>query len=115
MCGICGIFQPGKDNSLLIKDMCDILQHRGPDSMGSYINNDVSLGHRRLSIIDLNTGDQPIFNEDKSIVVIFNGEIYNFLDIKKELINKGHNFYTNSDTEILVHAYEEYGLSLIHI
>ena len=113
MCGICGIIQPGKDNSRLINDMCDMLQHRGPDSSGTFIKGDVSLGHRRLSIIDFNTGDQPIFNEDKSIVVMFNGEIYNFQDFKNDLIQKGHAFYTTSDTEILVHAYEEYGLDFL--
>ena len=113
MCGICGIIQPRKDNSRLINNMCDILQHRGPDSSGTFIKGDVALGHRRLSIIDLNTGDQPIFNENKSVLVMFNGEIYNFQDFKNDLIQKGHDFYTTSDTEILVHAYEEYGLDFL--
>lgn len=113
MCGICGIVQPGNDNIQLISDMTDLLQHRGPDSSGTYIKGNVSLGHRRLSIIDLNTGDQPIYNEDKSIVVIFNGELYNFQEFKDDLLDKGHKFYTTSDTEILVHAYEEYGLDFL--
>jgi asparagine synthase (glutamine-hydrolysing) len=93
--------------------MCNILHHRGPDSDGFFHNDDVVLGHRRLSIIDLTTGDQPIYNEDRSIVTVFNGEIYNFKDFKSELVKKGHKFYTHSDTEILVHCYEEYGLDFL--
>jgi asparagine synthase (glutamine-hydrolysing) len=93
--------------------MCDIIRHRGPDKDGIYQNGNIYLGHRRLSIIDLNTGDQPIYNEDKSVVVVFNGEIYNFQEFKNHLIKKGHQFYTESDTEILVHCYEEYGLSFL--
>lgn len=104
MCGICGF--NWEDRSLLQK-MNSILEHRGPDDHGYYFNRNISLGHRRLSIIDLKTGKQPIYNEDKTIVVIFNGEIYNYQEIKQELIN--HRFYTNTDTEVLVHAYEEYG------
>ncbi|MGD9488333.1 MAG: asparagine synthase (glutamine-hydrolyzing) [Calditrichaceae bacterium] len=113
MCGICGIIENGKDNRQLITDMCDMMAHRGPDNSGYYNNGAVTLGHRRLSIIDLNTGDQPIFNEDKSVVIVFNGEIYNFQSIKDRLIEKGHKFLTTSDTETLVHCYEEYGLDFI--
>ncbi len=107
MCGICG-FTGLKDNALL-KRMIRILAHRGPDDTGYYENEHVSLGHCRLSIIDLAGGHQPIYNEDKSICVVYNGEIYNFPEIKRKLEAKGHKFYTSSDTEILVHLYEEYG------
>ena len=107
MCGIVGVY--GLSDKYLIKRMCDKMVHRGPDEHGYYIDDYVSLGMRRLSIIDLFTGKQPIFNEDGSIVVIFNGEIYNFKEIKLELERKGHRFYTNTDTEVIVHAYEEFG------
>jgi asparagine synthase (glutamine-hydrolysing) len=113
MCGICGVIEPGKDNKALVKHMTDLIEHRGPDSEGVFSVDDICFGHRRLSIIDLKTGDQPMFNEDRSIVVIFNGEIYNFLDFKNSLEQKGHQFRTKSDTEILVHAYEEYGTSFL--
>jgi len=113
MCGICGIVGQGDNNHIIVKKMCDIIRHRGPDSDGIYQDRDVFLGHRRLSIIDLQTGDQPIYNEDKSVVVVFNGEIYNFQEFKDRLLEKGHRFYTQSDTEILVHCYEEYGLSFL--
>ena len=112
MCGIAGIFSPRKiiknQKSILI-NMVEALRHRGPDENGFYIDKRIGLGHSRLSIIDLSGGQQPIFNEDKSIVVIFNGEIYNYPELTEELESKGHRFYTHSDTEVLVHAYEEYG------
>ncbi len=111
MCGICGIVEKNKDNTSLMTDMLAIIKHRGPDDFSVYSNGDFCLGHRRLSIIDLSTGSQPIYNEDKSICVVFNGEIYNFREHKDELLAKGHTFYTTSDTEILVHLYEEYGTS----
>ena len=88
--------------------MADRIIHRGPDEEGYYVDDDVALGHRRLSIIDLSNGKQPMFNEDGSIAVVYNGEIYNFQEIREDLVNKGHSFKTNSDTEILVHGYEEY-------
>ena len=114
MCGICGIAGGGAENrKQIVEQMCDLLHHRGPDSAGYYQHEYICLGHRRLSIIDLVTGDQPVYNEDKTIVVVFNGEIYNFKEIRSELIKKGHSFYTASDTEILVHGYEEYGLSFL--
>ncbi len=87
---------------------------RGPDGEGVFIDNNVALAMRRLAIIDLNTGDQPIYNENKNIVVVFNGEIYNFKELKEELIKKGHKFYTNSDTEIIVHLYEEHGENFVN-
>jgi len=106
MCGIVGFTF---EDPVLIKRMCDILQHRGPDDEGYYIDSCISLGNRRLSIIDLKTGHQPIYNEDESIVVVHNGEIYNFMELRNELERIGHKFYTNSDTEVIVHAYEEWG------
>lgn len=109
MCGIAGYFLKEKILKDNIKTMTKCLSHRGPDGEGYFIEDNVALGHKRLSIIDLKTGDQPIFNEDKSVVVIFNGEIYNFKELKSELQSKGHKFYTNSDTEVLVHLYEGNG------
>lgn len=111
MCGIAGIF--GLRDEARIKRMCDVMQHRGPDGEGFYYDDKVSLGMRRLSIIDLWTGDQPIYNEDKSIVIIFNGEIYNYRKVRKQLEEKGHRFYTNSDTESIIHLYEEYGIDCV--
>ena len=113
MCGICGISEKNKDNGSLMVDMIKIIAHRGPDDYSVFSMDDICLGHRRLAIIDLNTGNQPIFNEDKSICVIFNGELYNYREIKADLLAKGHTFYTESDTEILVHSYEEYGLDFL--
>lgn len=107
LCGICGIV--GISDKELIKKMCDVIEHRGPDDHGYFIDDDVCLGNRRLSIIDIAEGHQPIHNEDESIWITFNGEIYNFLELKKELEKKGHKFYTNCDTEAIVHCYEEYG------
>lgn len=110
MCGFVGFIDKlNKDEKQkTIKLMADRIIHRGPDQEGYYIDDNIALGHRRLSIIDLASGTQPMFNEDKSIVVVFNGEIYNYQEIKKELETKGHEFKTNSDTEVLVHGYEEY-------
>ncbi|MCJ7664701.1 MAG: asparagine synthase (glutamine-hydrolyzing) [Desulfobacterales bacterium] len=91
----------------ILKKMTTTLQHRGPDDDGYYTNDGIALGHRRLSIIDLDTGKQPIHNEDKTVYVVFNGEIYNFPELKKGLEERGHRFYTKTDTEVLVHLYEE--------
>jgi len=113
MCGICGIVDQNENNHRLITEMADLLRHRGPEKAGYFHHSGVSLGHRRLSIIDLNTGDQPIYNEDRTIVVVFNGELYNFQEIKNDLIRRGHHFYTTSDTEILVHCYEQHGLDYL--
>ncbi len=110
MCGICGFI--GFKDEVLLYGMTDILKHRGPDDTGDYQDAAISLGHCRLSIIDLATGQQPIHNEDKSLWVVYNGEIYNFPELKKDLVSKGHKFYTASDTEVLVHLYEEYGDAL---
>lgn len=111
MCGIAGIAglngQPVSRQEL--KQMCDALTHRGPDDEGYYVGNGIGLGHRRLSIIDLDTGHQPVRNEDGNIRVIFNGEIYNYREVRQDLKRRGHSFYTSSDTETIVHLYEEYG------
>ncbi len=117
MCGICGIVNiKGNDvQSDVLARMTDAMSHRGPDDRGLFIKDSAGLGHRRLSIIDLNSGHQPMFNEDKSVATVFNGEIYNYREIRSNLINKGHIFKTNSDTEVIVHAYEEFGLECIDI
>jgi asparagine synthase (glutamine-hydrolysing) len=112
MCGITGIFSSGNkplDLSPLVERMTDAVSHRGPDDDGYHIDSMCALGHRRLSIIDLKSGHQPIYNEDRSVCVVFNGEIYNFQQIRKQLIELGHTFITNSDTETIVHAYEAWG------
>ena len=114
MCGINGFLQfdnKFKTNEIekIIKKMNKSIISRGPDDEGIYINKNIGLGMRRLSIIDLKTGNQPIFNEDGSMVIIFNGELYNYKDLKIDLINKGHLFKTTTDTEVVLHAYEEYG------
>lgn len=117
MCGICGKISLSQKriNKKEIKKMSDILAHRGPDGEGFYISPDkkVGLGHRRLAIIDLKTGDQPMSNEDGTCWVAFNGEIYNFLQIRKDLKKRGHIFKTKSDTEVIIHAYEEYGFDCL--
>jgi asparagine synthase (glutamine-hydrolysing) len=115
MCGICGILDYNKNrisDKKNIQNMCDKLQHRGPDDEGIYINNKFPLaafGHRRLSIIDLNTGHQPMSNEDNSLWLVINGEIYNFLSLRKELKDRGHRFKTNTDSEVVLHLYEDFG------
>jgi len=109
MCGICGKVDVKGVEPSEIQTMMDVLAHRGPDGHGFYVNGAVGLGHRRLSIIDLRTGDQPVSNEDGSIWITFNGEIYNYRDLRKQLLHLGHVFRTRSDTEVIVHLYEEYG------
>lgn len=111
MCGICGF--SGFQDEKLLNSMCDILGHRGPDDSGTYFDDSVSLGHRRLSIIDLDSGKQPIHNEDESVWIVFNGEIYNYSGMRDELEKRGHKFYTDTDTEVIVHSYEEYGISCV--
>ena len=112
MCGICGIVNFNATDPVdrsLVQRMADAQAHRGPDDHGYFVEGNAGLGHRRLSIIDLSGGKQPIFNEDGSVVVVFNGEIYNYADLTGNLVAKGHTFATRSDTETIVHAYEEYG------
>lgn len=107
MCSICGVY--GFEDKNLLKKMCGVTIHRGPDDHGFFFDKDISLGHRRLSIIDLKTGHQPIHNEDESIWIVYNGEIYNFRELRAQLEKTGHRFYTSSDTEVIIHAYEEFG------
>ena len=109
MCGFVGFVDKSKNKKKIIKDMADIIKHRGPDSDGYYVNDDVALGFRRLSIIDLSGGTQPIYSKDKSKVIVFNGEIYNYKEIKEKLLKKGYVFSTKTDTEVILHGYEEYG------
>ncbi len=114
MCGIVGFSCPNDNAETILSEMMERIRHRGPDSGGMYLNEDIALGHRRLSIIDITEqGDQPIFNEDRSMVLIFNGEIYNYQDIKTELLAAGHIFKTETDSEVLIHGYEEYGCELL--
>src|SRR5438132_5716727 len=112
MCGIAGIFNY-KDAAPVdppdLKHMADTIVHRGPDDEGFYITPRLGLAHRRLSIIDLKTGHQPMFNEDGSVVIVFNGEIYKHEELRRDLEAKGHSFKTRSDTEAIIHAFEEYG------
>lgn len=112
MCGIVGFVSQEKKKKEIIKKMADRIKHRGPDGEGYYIDEDVALGHRRLSIIDLSTGDQPIYNENEQMVIVFNGEIYNYIELRDELKKQNHEFKTSSDTEILIHGYEEWGSDL---
>lgn len=117
MCGITGIASFNSNRVLefqQLQKMCDTLIHRGPDDEGLEISNGVGLGMRRLSIIDLSGGRQPMYNEDHTVRVVFNGEIYNFREMRAELESYGHKFITSSDTEVIVHAYEEYGRSFVN-
>ena len=112
MCGIAGIFHPSavhQTEQLLLKSMISRIEHRGPDGCGYYSDADIGLAHARLSIIDIIGGTQPIHNENKTVWVVFNGEIFNYVELREELELKGHQFYTKTDTEVIVHLYEEYG------
>ncbi len=118
MCGITGLYDmtgQGRIDPALLERMSDTLIHRGPDDFGHYLDERLGFGFRRLSIIDLSSGNQPMFNEDKSIVSVCNGEIYNYKELRDRLISKGHRFYTNCDVEILVHLYEEYGTEFLNL
>ncbi len=115
MCGLCGFTGEVIDRDDAIKNMTDVITHRGPDSSGIYSDGKISMGFRRLSIIDIaSTGDQPIYNEDKTLVLMFNGEIYNYQELRKTLIEKGHRFYTQTDSEVLVHGFEEWHEELLN-
>ena len=113
MCGIAGFVGARADMQEILQKMTDRIAHRGPDGEGHYIDGPVALGHRRLSIIDLEGGRQPMFNEDGSLAVVFNGEIYNFQPLREELIAAGHTFATRCDTEVLLHGYEQWGRELL--
>ena len=114
MCGLCGFTGEVIDRDEVLKNMTDVITHRGPDSVGYYKDSRISMGFRRLSIIDLEGGHQPIYNEDKSLVLMFNGEIYNHPELREELKACGHTFYTNTDSEVLVHGFEEWGEKLLN-
>lgn len=110
MCGIAGFVDKTiKNKEKVIKDMAERIKYRGPDGEGYFIDDDVALAHRRLAIIDLSSGGQPQYNEDKSLVIVFNGEIYNFVELKSELKKSGHKFTNKSDTEVIIHGYEQWG------
>ena len=113
MCGIAGFVGARADMQEILQKMTDRIAHRGPDGEGHYIDGPAALGHRRLSIIDLEGGRQPMFNEDGSLAVVFNGEIYNFQPLREELIAAGHTFATRCDTEVLLHGYEQWGRELL--
>ena len=113
MCGFVGFTGEVNNSNEVLKNMLDTIVHRGPDSAGTYNDKEVSIGFRRLSIVDLANGSQPMFNEDNSLVLVFNGEIYNSKVIREELIKNGHIFKTTTDSEILLHGYEEYGENLL--
>jgi asparagine synthase (glutamine-hydrolysing) len=112
MCGICGKLNFNRQkpvDQVLIRQMMDMIQHRGPDGSGEFLSGPIGLGHRRLTIIDLNTGSQPMSNEDGTVWVVYNGEIYNFHELRRELEGRGHQFKSTTDTEVIVHLYEELG------
>ena len=114
MCGFAGFVGKVEDRETVLVNMMDTIIHRGPDSAGKYVDEDAALGFRRLSIIDLSSvGDQPLYNEDKSMVLVFNGEIYNYQELRKELIEAGHVFVSNTDSETLIHGYEQWGEKLV--
>lgn len=116
MCGFCGFVDKTKKDkkAKIIKEMSNRIIHRGPDSDGYLVDDNVALGFRRLAIIDVQGGTQPIYNEDKTVAVMFNGEIYNFQELREELKKKGHKFKTNTDTEVIVHGYEEYDTDIFN-
>lgn len=115
MCGICGVYNldGATVNRHILKRMNSTLVHRGPDDEGYYVDGNIGLGHRRLSIIDLSTGQQPIFNEDKTKAIVFNGEIYNFAELRNEMEKQGHRFETKTDTEVILHGYEQWGTDCV--
>src|SRR5439155_9858851 len=121
MCGIAGFVESpfvaaplhADEGRALVHRMCEVIRHRGPDDEGLLVGDGVALGMRRLSIIDLSTGNQPIHNEDGTVWIVYNGEVYNFRELRSQLESLGHRFYTATDTEAIVHAYEEWGTGAI--
>src|SRR5215813_1562363 len=121
MCGIAGFVESSDVRSPfsrerasgLVHQMCKAIRHRGPDDEGVLVEPGMAFGMRRLSIIDVATGHQPIHNEDQSVSIVFNGEIYNFRELRCDLETRGHRFYTGTDTEVIVHAYEQWGKDAI--
>ena len=113
MCGICGFTGQNVDRGQVLTDMMNLIIHRGPDGAGQYMDDEIAMGFRRLSIIDLEGGDQPMRTEDGRLVITFNGEIYNYRELREELKGRGHSFRTRSDTEVLLHGYSEYGVKIL--
>src|SRR5450631_4678416 len=116
MCGIAGIVSTAagqRIDAATIHRMCQAIVHRGPDDEGIFVKDGTGLGMRRLSVIDLSGGHQPVFNEDRSAWIVYNGEIYNFPELRPELEKRGHRFYTKSDTEVIIHLYEEMGADCV--
>ncbi|MGB9085455.1 MAG: asparagine synthase (glutamine-hydrolyzing), partial [Terriglobales bacterium] len=116
MCGIAGVVSASRESNIseaLVRHMCDQIMYRGPDDEGIYVADGAGLGMRRLSIIDLSGGHQPVFNEDRNAWIVFNGEIYNFPELRPELESRGHRFYTKTDTEVIIHLYEEMGADCV--
>ena len=114
MCGFVGFTNYIKDDGTVLNSMMDTIVHRGPDSAGMYVDGDIALGFRRLSIIDLEHGNQPMLNEDESCVLVFNGEIYNFKQLREELLMQGHTFKTNADSEVVLHGFEQWGEEVVN-
>jgi asparagine synthase (glutamine-hydrolysing) len=114
MCGIAGIVSAGAPDAGLVRRMCEAMVHRGPDGVGFHDDEHATLGMRRLAIIDVAGGDQPVYNEDRTVAAVFNGELYNFGELRESLRERGHRFTTQGDTECLVHLYEQYGDDLVH-
>ncbi len=115
MCGFVGFTNNIENAGQVVEDMMDAIRHRGPDAGGKYVDADIALGHRRLSIIDVSVqGNQPLYSEDGNLVLCFNGEIYNFMDIRRDLEAKGYHFATNTDSEVLIYGYREYGTELLN-
>src|SRR5271155_753611 len=116
MCGIAGVVSATRESSIteaLVHHMCNQIVYRGPDDEGLYVADGAGLGMRRLSIIDLSGGHQPVFNEERNSWIVYNGEIYNFPELRKELESRGHRFYTHTDTEVIVHLYEDMGADCV--
>lgn len=108
MCGFAGFYGQEKEKEEILQNMLRTIVHRGPDSEGKYLDEDIALGFRRLSIVDLSEhGNQPMFNENRSLVLVYNGEIYNYRELMPELIAAGHRFKSHTDSEVLLHGYEE--------
>src|ERR1041385_4482385 len=113
MCGICGVFNFSREDSVarsVLEQMNQTIVHRGPDDAGFFVSENLGVAMRRLSIIDLKTGDQPVTNEDRTLWMVYNGEMYNYQELRRSLEGRGHVFTSHSDTETIVHLYEDYGV-----